>query len=146
MLQSVLVIAVLGLLGGVAVGLQQPLTNIIGRQLGILESAFIIQLSGAIASAIPLLLARGGNIAQWQSVPWYALCGGVFGLVVLIAINFTFPRLGATTTTFLIVAGQLAISVVLDHFGLFGTTVRPIDLSRVLGILVLFVALWLIIR
>ncbi len=145
-MQAVVVISLIGLIGGIAVGLQQPLTNMIGQRLGVLESAFIIQLGGAIAAAIPLLYQRGGNLMNWQMVPWYALCGGVFGIFVLVGINVTFPRLGAVTTTFLIVTGQLVISVLLDHFGLLGTQVRPIDLTRVLGIIVLFIGVWLIVR
>ena len=145
-MEAVIVISIIGLIGGVAVGFQQPLTNIIGQRLGILESAFIIQLGGAIAAAIPLLLQRGGNLMNWQTLPWYALIGGVFGVVVLVGINFTFPRLGAVSTTFLIVTGQLVVSVLLDQFGVLGAQVRPIDLSRILGIAILFVGVWLIVR
>jgi len=145
-MQSIIVVIIIGLIGGIAVGLQQPLTNIIGQRLGILESAFIIQLGGAVASLIPLLFQRGGNLMNWQTVPWYALIGGVLGIFVLVGINFTFPRLGAVTTTFLIVTGQLVISVLLDHFGLLGAQARPIDLARILGIAVLFVGVWLIVR
>ncbi len=83
---------------------------------------------------------------NWQTLPWYALIGGVFGVFVLVGINFTYPRLGAVSTTFLIVTGQLLVSVLLDHFGLLGTQVRPIDLSRVLGIALLFLGVWLIVR
>jgi len=145
-MQGVIVVIVIGLIGGIAVGLQQPLTNMVSQRLGVFESAFIIQFGGAIAAVIPLLLQRGGNIAEWRAVPWYALAGGALGVFVLVGISVTFPRLGAVTTTFLIVTGQLLISVLLDHFGLLGTAVRPIDLSRILGILVLFVGVWLIIR
>jgi uncharacterized membrane protein YdcZ (DUF606 family) len=34
----------------------------------------------------------------------------------------------------------------MDHFGLLGTAVRPIDLTRVWGIAVLFIGVWLIVR
>jgi transporter family-2 protein len=145
-MQAIILVVIIGLIGGVAVGFQTPLTNMIGQRLGILESAFIIQLGGAIGAAIPLLFHRGGNLMNWQTVPWYALGRGVLGIFVLVGINFTFPRLGAVATTFLIVTGQLVISVLLDHFGLLGAQVRPIDLTRILGIAVLFFGVWLIVR
>jgi transporter family-2 protein len=44
------------------------------------------------------------------------------------------PRLGAATLTMLVVAGQLAMSLALDHFGLVGFAQRPINLTRVAGV------------
>ncbi len=109
-MQAVIVVIIIGLIGGIAVGLQQPLTNMISQRLGVFESAFIIQFGGAIAAAIPLLVHRGGTLAQWRAVPWYALAGGALGIFVLVGISVAFPRLGAVATTFLIVTGQLVIA------------------------------------
>lgn len=145
-MQVIVIVILVGLVGGTAVGLQGPLSSMIGQQLGVLESIFIIHIGGAIFSAIPLLLAQGGKLAQWQSVPWYALGAGVLGLVVIGAINYTIPRSGATTTVILVVIGQIIISLLIDHFGLFGTQVRQVDLTRLLGIAIVFVGVWLVIR
>ncbi|MCB9452264.1 MAG: DMT family transporter [Anaerolineaceae bacterium] len=145
-MQLIIVVVVVGLLGGIAVGLQTPLASLIGQRLGVLESIFIVHLGGMILSGIPLLLARGGKLGEWQRVPWYALGAGVFGLVVIGSINYTVPRLGATVTVILVVVGQIVISLLVDHFGLFGTDVRPIDLSRIVGVGVLFLGIWLVIR
>ena len=41
------------------------------------------------------------------------------------------PRLGAATTVMLFIAGQLACSLLIDHCGLLGVPVHPIDLRRV---------------
>jgi uncharacterized membrane protein YdcZ (DUF606 family) len=41
---------------------------------------------------------------------------------------------------------QLILSILLDHFGLLGTSVRPIDLGRTLGVAVLLLGTWLIVR
>jgi transporter family-2 protein len=145
-MDTVLVIGLIGLVGGIAVGLQAPLINMIGLRLGIMESVFIAHLGGAIFSAIPLLIARGGNLMQWRSVPWYALIAGLFGLVITVAINITIPRLGATTTIVLVVVGQLIIGMVIDHFGLLDTTVRVFTPSRLVGIVVLLLGTYLIMR
>ena len=44
------------------------------------------------------------------------------------------PRLGAASLTILVVAGQLAMSLVLDHFGLVGFARRPLDPGRAAGV------------
>ncbi len=146
MQQATLVFVLFGLIGGLAVGLQSPLASLLGQRLGPLESVFIIHIGGGIAAGIPLLLLRGGALESWRSVPWYALVAGIFGLVVVIAVTFTIPRLGTTATAVLIVAGQLIAGLVIDHFGLFDTLVRPIDLTRILGILIMFVGVYLVVR
>lgn len=145
-METIFVIGLIGMIGGIAVGLQAPLINMMGQRLGIMESIFIAHLGGAIFSAVPLLLARGGNLMQWRGVPWYALIAGIFGLVVGIAINITIPRLGATTTIVLVVVGQLVIGVVIDHFGLLDTSVRVFTPTRLLGIGVLLAGTYLIMR
>jgi transporter family-2 protein len=42
--------------------------------------------------------------------------------------------------------GQLMTRLVIDHFGLLDAAVRPIDLSRILGVVILFVGVYLIVR
>lgn len=145
-MQTLLLFVVVGLIGGVAVAIQSPLASMIGQRLGVLESIFIIHIGGAIVVSIPLLAARGGRLSEWRTVPWYALLAGGLGLLVIGAINYTIPRLGVTTTTILVVAGQIAISLLIDHFGLLGTQQRPVDLARVLGLVIVFAGIWLVIR
>jgi bacterial/archaeal transporter family-2 protein len=145
-MQSILVVLLVGLIGGIAVGLQGPLASLVGSKLGAMESVFIVHLGGAIAGAIGILIQRNSKLGEWRSVPWYALVAGIFGMVVIAAISYAIPRVGATATIALVVAGQLVVSVTLDHFGWLGVDVRPIDIPRVAGIIVLFVGVWLIIR
>lgn len=143
---TILFVVILGLLGGMAVGIQGPLSSLMSARLGLLESIFIVHIGGAILVGLPLLVRGGGNLGGWRSVPWYALGAGAFGLVVISAVSFTIPRIGVAATVTLIVAGQLAVSTVADHFGWLGAEVRPIDLTRMVGIMVLFVGVWLIVR
>ena len=143
---TIVFVILLGLLGGMAVALQGPLVSMMTVRLGLLESMFIIQFGGTVAVAIPLLLRGGGALGNYRSVPWYALISGVSGLVILSAISYTIPRVGTVATVTLVVAGQLFLSVMLDHFGVFGLEVRHLDLQRLIGLAVLFVGVWLTVR
>ena len=53
--------------------------------------------------------------------------------VALVAVR----SLGASGLTAVVITGQLAISVVIDRFGLFGITRQQIDVSRILGLVLL---------
>jgi transporter family-2 protein len=54
--------------------------------------------------------------------------------------------LGVTATVVLIVTGQLVTGLLVDHFGLLDTAIRPLDLSRIIGVAVLFAGVYLIVR
>src|SRR5215210_1979293 len=65
-MESVLLIILVGLAGGVAVGLQSPMASMISQRLGIFESVFIVHVGGALIALIPLLFMGGGKLAQWK--------------------------------------------------------------------------------
>jgi len=145
-MQALIPIVLIGLISGVAVGLQSPLASMITQRLGMLESIFIIHIGGALLVAIPLIFFGGGNLGNWRSLPWYALAAGSMGLIVVGGVSFMIPRVGVATAITLIIAGQLVISSLLDHYGLLGMQIRPMDLQRLFGLIVVFIGAWLTVR
>jgi transporter family-2 protein len=135
-----------GLLGGIAVGLQGPLSSLMSQKIGTLESVFYIHLGGTLAALIPLLFYGGRNLPRWREVPWYALGAGVLGLVVIAGMSYMVPRVGVAPSVVLIVAGQLLVSVILDHYGLLGVHARSFDITRALGLLLVFVGVWVTVK
>ena len=132
--------------GGMAISLQSLFSGVIGEKLGIIESVFIVHLGGLVLASALLLLIGGGSVASWRGVPWYALCAGLLGVAIVASISYAVPRLGLATTLTVTIASQLIIGAIIDHFGLLGAPVHPLDISRVVGMLILFVGAWLIIR
>ncbi len=145
-MESILLILFIGLAGGIAVGLQSPLASMISQRLGIFESVFIVHIGGALVALIPLLFIGGGKLGQWRSLPWYALFAGVFGLIVIGAISYMIPRVGVAASIITVVAGQLLVGTILDHFGWLGAAERPLDLTRVIGMIVVLVGVWLTVK
>jgi transporter family-2 protein len=145
-MEPVVLILLVGLAGGIAVGLQSPLASMITQRIGVFGSIFIIHLGGAVFYLIPLIIVGGGRLGQWRTVPWYALGAGLFGLVVIAAISFTIPRVGVASAITSVVAGQILISALLDHFGLLGAATRPLDPTRLLGLAVVMLGVWLTVK
>ncbi len=85
-----------------------------------------------VASGTPL-----GNLASAKDAPAIAWIGGLMGAFFVAASVTLVPRLGVALTFSLIVAGQMLITLILDHFGFLGLEQRPISLPRVLGILLI---------
>jgi len=144
-MDSILLIILIGLAGGVAVGLQGPMASMLTQKLGVFESVFIVHLGGALIALIPLLVL-GSRLGEWRSVPWYALGTGIFGLVVIGAISYMIPRVGVAGAVTAIVAGQLLVSTALDHFGWLGAVERSLDAPRAFGLGVVMVGVWLTVK
>lgn len=145
-MNTLIPIVIVGLLGGMAIGLQSPMVSLMSQRIGTLESAFIVHFGGAIIILIPLLLLRSGNLGNWRSLPWYVLAAGALGLIVVAGVSYMIPRVGVAAAFTLLIAGQLVVSSILDHYGFLGVHIRPMDISRTLGLLVVFIGAWLTVR
>ncbi len=145
-MQSVFIVIIIALLWGIAVGLQGPLASLMSGQIGIMGSVFIVHLGGAVLAGALLLILGNGNLSAWRSVPWYALLAGTLGVVVISAISFTIPRVGVATTVTILVSAQLILGATLDHYGLLGAHTQPMNISRWLGMSVLLLGTWLMVK
>jgi transporter family-2 protein len=143
---SLILTVLIGILGGIAVGVQGPIASQMSQRIGSAASSFVVHVSGAILSGMLVLALGGENIRNWRTMSWYMFLSGGFGLILYLTLNHTMPRLGATTALALIIIGQLAMGIVIDQFGLFGVSVRPVDLVRLIGAGLLIVGGYLIVR
>lgn len=139
-------IIVIGLIGGIAIGLQAPLASMISQRLGVFESVFIVHVGGTIAAAVALLFLGTGRLGAWQAVPPQALLSGVLGVVVIGATVFNVPRIGVAAAVTLIIAGQLLVAATLDHFGALGLASKPLSLERVAGLGLVLIGAWWALR
>lgn len=136
----------LAAIGGIAGTLQTHFMGVMDRSIGTVESMFITYGAGGLLIGLVMLFLGGGNLASWENVPWYTLLAGVLGLVVVGILGFTAPRIGLVPVLTLFVASQFIVGAGLDHFGLLGAEVRPLDLSRASGVGVILFGVWLVIR
>ncbi|MEZ5429538.1 MAG: DMT family transporter [Pyrinomonadaceae bacterium] len=81
-----------------------------------------------LATGIPL-----GNILTARNAPAIVWIGGLLGAFFVASAVVLVPRLGVALTFSLIIAGQMLVTLVIDHFGLLGVPVKQISLMRVLG-------------
>lgn len=82
-----------------------------------------------VASGTPL-----GNIVSAKDAPPVAWVGGLLGAFFVTAAVTLVPRLGVAMTFSVIIAGQMIVTLIIDHFGLLGIEVKPISWPRILGI------------
>jgi bacterial/archaeal transporter family-2 protein len=124
---------------GLAGSVQVAIMGRFGERIGVFEALAFATVLTAILSCAAVLVARrsfDGYVAGLHAPPWLWLAG-VMGLIVILSITFATPRLGATATIGLLIAGQLTMGAVIDGFGLFGLERLPIGWPRVAGIALL---------
>ena len=136
----------IAIMGGIAIALQGQFMGLLDRALGTVASVFVTYVGGGLLIALILIAFRGGNLKNWQGVPWYALCTGILGLVIVGSIGYVVPRLGVAKGFTLIIASQFLIASLIDHFGFFGAIVRPMETTRLLGIGFMLLGVWLVVR
>lgn len=124
---------------GVAGSVQVAVMGRFGERIGTLEALAFATLLTALLSAGLLLAARQSLVgyADGARSPLWLWSAGLMGLIVVVTITFAAPRIGATATIGLLIAGQLSMGAVIDRFGLFGLDRIAIGWPRLLGIALL---------
>ncbi len=127
-------------IAGGATALQAP-TNarLAGALASPVNAAFVSFLVGTAAlGVLALTLQARPDAAAARALPWWTWIGGLYGAIFVVSAAWGVPRLGVALTVILMVAGQILISVLLDHFGALGVPKQPLNLTRVLGVLLVF--------
>ena len=145
-MNTFILLIIIAAISGISMTLQAQFTGLMDKQIGTLESVFITYGSGGMLIGLAMLLNRGGNLTAWQGVPWYALFAGVLGLVIVGTLGYSTARLGLVTALTIIVASQFITGAFLDHFGVLGADLRPLNLTRISGIGLLLLGTRLVVR
>jgi len=107
---------------------------------GPMVSAIAVFAVGLVVLALSAVLMRvpvpsGKEAASAPLASWFA--GGVLAAVYVILLIVLAPKLGAATTVAFVVVGQIACSMVIDHFGLLGFAQRTAGAPRVFGLVLM---------
>ncbi|CAL1690778.1 hypothetical protein MMB232_00912 [Brevundimonas subvibrioides] len=123
-------------LAGGATALQAPTNARLAQAVASpVNAAFISFAVGTAALGIvAAILHTRPDMVATRGLPAYAWFGGLYGAIFVVAAAWAVPRLGVAMTITLMVAGQLLLSLVLDHFGALGVPQNPISLTRVAGV------------
>ena len=141
--------ATLALVAGLAGSIQVAVMGRFGERVGSFEAlAANLVFSALVATAVLLVLRQSlAGFGDAARAPWwYWVGGGGMGVVVVLTITIVTPRIGAAATIGLLIAGQLAMGVLIDRYGWFGVEQVPLSWPRLLGVLLLALGALLALR
>src|SRR3954453_20501346 len=142
-----LAVVLTALVGG-AGALHAPINSHLGKAVGTFQAAFLSFAIGTVALLVIASLAKGGlgTVRHATDVPWYYLTGGLLGVAYVSTVLVTVRTLGAGGVTAATIAGQLTLAVILDQLGILNVAQRSITVSRMIGIGLLAVGVYLVVR
>jgi len=111
-----------------------------------LHASFISFLVGVLTISLALIAFRASfpKLSDMTGVPWYLYIGGAFGVVYVTAVLLFVPKLGAANVIMAVFMGQMAASLAIDHFALFGVPQIRLDITRLAGCGMMLAGLYLV--
>lgn len=94
-----------------------------------------------IGAVTAIIIGLGGwdpaFFAKLKDVPVWLLTAGMMGGALVFGIAWGMPKLGAGTAFVLMIAGQVISGMLFSHFGLLGSPVEPISMTKIAGVVLL---------
>ncbi len=136
----------MAVVGGM-IALQAPINAGLGRATGTFAAALVSFAVGTvILTAIVVLSGKAGGVPEAASVQWYYLIGGLLGAAYVFTALVLVDEIGAGGVAAATVTGQLTTSVVLDRLGVLGLDETALSWERVVGVGLLLLGTYLIVR
>jgi bacterial/archaeal transporter family-2 protein len=128
-----LVLAILaGAVLPVQTGVNLQLRGLLGHPVVAALVSFIV---GAVGLAVAAVLVRApaSFAGAWARSEWWHWCGGLLGALYIVGALVLAPRLGVAPLVAALVAGQMLVSLVIDHYGWVGFAEHAVSPLRILG-------------
>ncbi|QQJ68690.1 DMT family transporter [Staphylococcus pseudintermedius] len=142
------------MLSGMIIGFTPPIQTAINSHLGqTLHSPFFASLVSFTVGAsaliiLTLMLHRHVKIhatsEQHGPLKWWHFVGGALGVIFVTTNIILTPVIGVTFTLITVMVGQIIMGLLIDHFGLFGVPHRHITKQRLLGFMLIIIAIIII--
>lgn len=134
---NIYILVIVALIAGAVIPTQTALNN---KMAGAVSSPILAALVSFLVGSLTILiyaLASGekvANLSMAKDAQPTAWLGGMLGAFFVASTIILLPRLGVVLTISLVIAGQLVVSLIIDHYGLLGLPVKEVSLPRLAGV------------
>lgn len=126
----------LAALAGMSLPVQAALNTRLRDQLASPMWSAVASFVGGLMAILAITLALRTpwpGTSKMSLVPWWGWLGGLCGAAFVVSTVFVMPRTGLALFVCGLVAGQMLLSVVMDHYGWLGVPIKPASTLRVAG-------------
>jgi len=125
------------IIAGAAMSIQGVFNTRLGEKTGVYEANVVATAIALICAIITMLVAGKGNISAVGEANKLYLLGGVLGTVITVTVMLAIGNLSPAYATAIILVSQLAVSALIDGFGLFGTEQAAFTWRKIIGLVVM---------
>ena len=132
----------IAVLAGVAVPILASVNAAFGQAVGSVHLASLVLCIVAFATIALVMLASGAGLPRLSALgeaSWWHFTAGCFFTIYVVSITFVAPKIGIGNAIVFVVVAQIFTAVIIDHFGLLGANVQPLDWRRALGVAFLII-------
>jgi bacterial/archaeal transporter family-2 protein len=142
---------ILALIGAGLIGICAAVEPAVNSGLGKVITPRLATFHSFIVGFILIIFINisSGSFKEYRLIakaPPYLWIGGLLGITIVYVGAKVTPVLGVASTVTIMVSLQIISSMLIDSFGLFGSTKVPLDFSRIIGILLMIIAVKLIVK
>jgi transporter family-2 protein len=145
MMLFLLVAVLAGAMLPLQTGVNVQLRGLLGQPLAAALVSFVVGTLGlaAVVAALRVPVPMG---TVWERSTWWHWSGGLLGAAYIAVTVVLAPRLGAATLIAALVAGQMAASLIVDHYGWVGFAEHAVSPMRLAGAALIVVGVVLVRR
>jgi bacterial/archaeal transporter family-2 protein len=128
-------VIIAGVLNGLQTGMNAQLTKSLGNPALAGPIVYGVGLIGALAvvAVMPLFGVKYADYGKLAQTPWWAIAGGLAGVVFTLATLTATPKIGAGSFVAITVTTGVVVSILIDNFGIIGVDKHPANIGRVVG-------------
>lgn len=125
---------IMSIVAGGAMGIQGVFNTRLGEKTGIYEANVIVSFLAFCTAVMVMIFFGKGNISAASNINKLYLTGGFIGTVITVTVMLAIGNLSPVYATGIILISQLAVSAIIDSFGLFGAEQINFTWTKVAGL------------
>jgi uncharacterized membrane protein YdcZ (DUF606 family) len=145
---TILMGGIAALVTGIAIGIQSFLSGQAGTMIGPVNTGFWTNfLGGSLAGILILILSKfvNPNIGIITRPAFIiTFIAGALGILIIMGISFSIARAGMAAGLAAVIFGQFLFGVIADTIGLAGVSAIPLDLRRIVGLVIMAISVFLL--
>ena len=122
----------LALINGVIRAIMVFFNGMISKITGPYMSTLIFHLLGLLLIIIISLISKN-RLTNLKQIPFIFFLPGILSVITILLNNISIPQIGLTLSIGVTLFGQLVMSSLVEHFGLFGMPVNRFKKEKTLG-------------
>lgn len=122
----------LAVLNGILLAIMIFLNGVLSEKIGLYLSTLIYHVLGLLLILL-VSIVRKNKLPKLNKIPVILFLPGILSVLVIFLNNLSSSKIGITLTAGIGLFGQLVISALIDHFGLFGVQVNKMRKEKILS-------------